>query len=120
MDFMGRTMPFSGGGYLRLFPMPLVKRGYRQNHAAGRPGMSYIHPREIDPDQPRLKLPWKKYFKYYVGIKGCEGKLREVLRTFRFTTVAEVLSHVRHWPEYELAGGDIRPRAGAPHQVCAA
>jgi hypothetical protein len=110
MDFMGRTMPFSGGGYLRLFPMSLVKAGYRQNHAAGRPGMAYIHPREIDPDQPRLKLPWKKYFKYYVGIKGCEEKLRQSLKSFTFTTIAEVLSHVKNWPEYELAGGDIRPR----------
>lgn len=110
MDFMGRTTPFSGGGYLRLFPMSLVKAGYRQNHAAGRPGMAYIHPREIDPDQPRLKLPWKKYFKYYVGIKGCEEKLRQSLKSFTFTTIAEVLSQVKNWPEYELAGGDIRPR----------
>lgn len=102
-------MPFSGGGYLRLFPMPLVKMGYRQNHAAGRPGMAYIHPREIDPAQPRLKLPWKKSFKYYVGIKGCESKLRQTLRAFKFTTVSEVLSQVRHWPEYELIEGDIRP-----------
>ena len=109
MDFMGKTMPFSGGGYLRLFPMGLVKAGYRQNHAAGRPGMSYIHPREIDPEQPRLKLPWKKYFKYYVGIKGCEGKLREVLKSFKFTTIAEVLAGVKSWPEYELRDGDIRP-----------
>lgn len=109
MDFMGRTMPFSGGGYLRLFPMSLVKAGYRQNHAAGRPGMAYIHPREIDPDQPRLKLPWKKYFKYYVGIKGCEEKLRQSLKSFKFTTIADVLSHVKRWPEYELVDGDIRP-----------
>lgn len=109
MDFMGRTTPFSGGGYLRLFPMSLVKAGYRQNHAAGRPGMAYIHPREIDPDQPRLKLPWKKYFKYYVGIKGCEEKLRQSLKAFKFTTIAEVLSQVKSWPEYELTGGDIRP-----------
>lgn len=109
MDFLGRTVPFSGGGYLRLFPMSLVKAGYRQNHAAGRPGMAYIHPREIDPDQPRLKLPWKKYFKYYVGIKGCEGKLRQTLRAFKFTTIADVLSRVQKWPEYELRDGDIRP-----------
>jgi len=110
MDFMGRTTPFSGGGYLRLFPMSLVKHGYRQNHAAGRPGMSYIHPREIDPEQPRLKLPWKKYFKYYVGIKGCEGKLRKVLRTYEFATSGQVVAQVKKWPEYDLGDGDIRLR----------
>ncbi len=117
MDVLGRTTPFSGGGYLRLFPMSLVKWGYRQNHAAGRPGMAYIHPREIDPDQPRLKLPWKKYFKYYIGIRGCEEKLRQTLRAFRFTTIAEVLASVKHWPEYELIDGDIRPRGAAPRAV---
>lgn len=114
MDILGRTTPFSGGGYLRLFPMSLVKAGYRQNHAAGRPGMSYIHPREIDPTQPRLKLPWKKYFKYYVGIKGCEEKLRQTLNSFKFTTISETLKHVKTWPEYQLTirgerDGDITP-----------
>ena len=89
MDILGRTIPFSGGGYLRLFPMSLVKRGYRQNHAAGRPGMSYIHPaRSIQPS--RGSSSWAKGFaKYYVGIKGCEAKLRETLRTFKFTTISE-------------------------------
>lgn len=113
MDFAGRTFPFSGGGYLRLFPMPLIKHGYRQNHRAGRPGMAYIHPREIDPTQPRLSLPWKKSFKYYVGIAGCEGKLRACLREFPFTTIAEVLASVKRWPEYKLIDGDILP-APAP------
>ena len=95
--------------------MSLVNAGYRQNHAAGRPGMAYIHPREIDPAQPRLKLPWKKYFKYYVGIKGCEDKLRASLNSFKFTTIAEVLKSVRNWPEYDLvlkpgdAAADILP-----------
>lgn len=118
MDVLGRTTPFSGGGYLRLFPMPLVRAGYRQNHRAGRPGMAYIHPREIDPAQPRLKLPWKKYFKYYVGIKGCEEKLRASLKSFTFTTIAEVLKSVRQWPEYEMVmrgerDADIVPAQGS-------
>lgn len=122
MDLLGRAIPFSGGGYLRLFPMSLVRAGYRQNHRAGRPGMSYIHPREIDPDQPRLKLPWKKYFKYYVGIKGCEDKLRATLKSFQFTTIENVLKTVKHWPEYELVlkgprEGDIVPRGSRADQA---
>ncbi len=121
MDILGLTTPFSGGGYLRLFPMSIVKAGYRQNHAAGRPGMSYIHPREIDVTQPRLKLPWKKYFKYYVGIKGCEEKLRQTLNSFTFTTISETLKHVKKWPEYQLTirgerDGDIVPLARSTTQ----
>ncbi len=119
MSIAGKAVPFSGGGYLRLFPMSLIKAGYRQNHEAGRPGMSYIHPREINPDQPRLKLPLRKGFKYYVGIKTAEEKLRRCLRTYRFTTIAEVIKSVKHWPEYELVDGDIRPVGRAAAQAIA-
>lgn len=109
MRIAGRTIPFSGGGYLRLLPLTVVSAGYRQNHREGRPGMCYIHPREINPAQPRLKLPAVKYFKYYVNLGATEDKLRWCLRRFRFTTISEVVSQVRHWPEYELAAGDIHP-----------
>lgn len=109
MNVLGRTIPFSGGGYLRLFPTALIKYGYRQNHAAGRPGMSYIHPREINVDQPRLPLPRLKYFKYYVGIRSAEEKLRKMLDAFAFTTVSEVMARVEHFPEYRLADGDLVP-----------
>jgi len=108
----GRTIPFSGGGYLRLFPEWLIEAGYRQNQRAGRPGMSYIHPREINPDQPRLRLPRLKSFKYYVNLDTTLAKLRRQLQRRRFTTIAETLAAVRDWPEYELAGSDVRP-AGA-------
>ena len=96
-----------GGGYLRLFPLSLIRYGYRQNHDAGRPGMSYIHPRETDVDRPRMKLPWKKYFKYYVGLSSCEAKLRQILKTFEFTTVSNVIAQQRKWPEYRLKGNEI-------------
>ena len=109
MNVLGRTIPFSGGGYLRLFPVPLIKYGYRQNHAEGRPGMSYIHPREINADQPRLQLPRAKYFKYYVGIRSAEEKLRKMLNTFRFSTVSDVIAHVERFPEYRLTDGDLVP-----------
>ena len=111
MSFAGRTLPFSGGGYLRLLPLWLVKAGYRQNHRAGRPGMSYIHPREIDPAQPRLELPRLKYFKYYVNLKSTEGKLRNILQSFRFTTIAEVAASITRWPEYQLTNDEIKPVA---------
>lgn len=91
LEMLGKTIPFSGGGYLRLFPMDLIRHGFRQNHGLGLPVMLYIHPREINPAQPRLALPPLKSFKYYVGLKGCEDKLRSLLRTYRFGTVSEAL-----------------------------
>jgi polysaccharide deacetylase family protein (PEP-CTERM system associated) len=108
MTIAGRTVPFSGGGYLRLFPSSLINAGYRQNHRQGRPGMSYIHPREINPDQPRLSLPRMKSFKYYVNIGTTEAKLRAMLDNFRFSTVSETLETVERWPEYHYIDGDMR------------
>ena len=107
MRLLGRLVPFSGGGYLRLFPDALLERGFRENHAAGRPVMTYIHPREIDPAQPRLQLPWQRAFQTYVGIAGCEGKLRRMLARHRFGTVQQVLA--AHPPVHTrvLRDGDL-------------
>ncbi len=107
MQVAGRTIQFSGGGYLRLLPQAIIHAGYRQNHRQGRVGMSYIHPREINPDQPRLKLPRLKSFKYYVNLAKTESKLRRVLETCRFSTIADVVASVTGWPEYALVDGDI-------------
>jgi len=102
MEVGGRAIPFSGGGYLRLFPKTLMRRGFTQNHAAGRPVMTYIHPRETNSQQPRLKLPLARYFKYYVNLAGCEAKLRWMLHTYPFGTVEQVLATVDALPNYQL------------------
>ena len=109
LSALGRRVPFSGGGYLRLFSMPIIKYGFRQNHRAGRPVMTYIHPREIDPQQPRLELPRMKGFKYYVNIATTEEKLRTLLKTYRFGTVTDTLAGVQSLPDYQLVDGDIVP-----------
>lgn len=109
MTVAGRRIPFSGGGYLRLFPMSLVESGFRENHRQGRPGMAYIHPREINPRQPRFEKPpvWRpverlKYLKYYVNLDSTHDKLARLLRTFRFTTVRDVLARRTNWPRYRI------------------
>lgn len=115
MSAFGKRVPFSGGGYLRLFTMPIIRYGFRQNHRAGRPVMTYIHPREINPQQPKLQLPALKSFKYYVNIDTAEDKLRTLLREYRFGTVAESLAQIRNLDECELVNGEIVPRPAASH-----
>ena len=110
LKVFNKTVPFSGGGYLRLFPPAVVRYGFRQNHRQGRPCMVYIHPREINPGQPRLRLPLKKYLKYYVGINSTKEKLRSLLRRFNFATVTETLSSIDKFPEYEITDGEIRSK----------
>ena len=77
VKIVGRTL----GLYVRLFPCFLLRRYIRAENAARRPAMLYLHPREIDPEQPRLKLRWQHSTIHYFGVRGCERKLRNLLRT---------------------------------------
>jgi polysaccharide deacetylase family protein (PEP-CTERM system associated) len=87
----GRRVPFAGGGYLRLFPTRWIQACVGAEHRAGRPVTIYVHPREIDPDQPRMALPWKRRFKYYVGLRGTAAKLRALLGAHRFASASDWL-----------------------------
>jgi hypothetical protein len=78
----GLPMCFFGGGYLRLFPYRLMKRMAHQVLRAGRPLIFYVHPREMDPEQPRLGMNAVRYFKTYVNLRTTEIKLRRVLQEF--------------------------------------
>lgn len=86
----GRPVCFFGGGYLRLFPLPLVRRMTRAVLQQNRPAIFYIHPREIDPSQPRLPMDARRRFKTYVNLKSTEGKLRRLLTEFSFTTLEDL------------------------------
>jgi polysaccharide deacetylase family protein (PEP-CTERM system associated) len=104
MDFCGTTLPFAGGGYLRLYPQCLVDYGFDQNHAAGRACITYIHPREVNPDHPRVPKPpvmrlkeRLKYHKYYVNLGTTQRKLRHLLARYPFGTVAQVAPGVTKW-----------------------
>lgn len=81
----GHHLMFSGGGYFRLFPYPLIKKWSAEQEYL----LAYIHPRDLDAGQPMLKgLPLKRKFKSYVGLKGAENKLRRYLSDFEFIDVA--------------------------------
>ena len=74
------------------FSGPIILRKVRQENAAGRPAMLYLHPREIDPGQPRLPLTKTQSTIHYYGIAGCERKVQEILSGARFTTIEEYLT----------------------------
>lgn len=82
--FGAKRLPYGGGGYLRLFPNFLTRLLIAHDNRAGRPANIYVHPREIDPKQPRMRLPIKRYFKYYVGLSTTRRKVEALLRSFRF------------------------------------
>ena len=91
-EFGGLRVAFAGGGYLRLFPYRLVRRGIRRFNAAGRPACVYVHPREIDPDHPRIDMPLGRRFRSYVNLRSTEPKLRRLCNDFSFAPLRDVLA----------------------------
>lgn len=91
MRLAGRNVPFSGGGYMRLLPALLIRRGFEQLNGRGIPAVVYLHPRDFAPDCPRVAMPLKRRFKCYVGLASTKGKLRMLLERYRFDTCAAVL-----------------------------
>jgi polysaccharide deacetylase family protein (PEP-CTERM system associated) len=87
LRFAGGNWPVGGGGYLRLFPRRLAARALAKAGRRGTPGMVYMHPWEIDPDQPVLPMSRAGRFRHRVGLRRAEGKLRWLLARFRFTSV---------------------------------
>ncbi len=84
-------LPFSGGGYMRLLPSWLIRRGFDQINARGLATVVYLHPRDFAPDCPRVPMPLKRRFKCYVGTRGAKNKLRMLLKRYRFDTCAAIL-----------------------------
>ena len=90
----GWNLPIGGGGYFRLAPYRLSRLGIqRVNGAEQQPVMFYLHPWELDPDQPRPPMPWRDAFRHYVGVKKQVAKLSQLLGHFHFRTVRDVLDH---------------------------
>ena len=84
-------LPFSGGGYLRLLPQALIRRGFDRFERHSTPVVVYLHPRDFAPDCPRVPMPPHRRFKCYVGLKTTEQKLKMLLARYAFTTCADVL-----------------------------
>ena len=90
--FFGQKLPVSGGGYFRLLPYWLTRAGLRKlNHSLGRPFIFYLHPWEVDPDQPRFKVSAATRIRHYTGLKSTMRRLTRLLGEFRFDSVANAL-----------------------------
>jgi polysaccharide deacetylase family protein (PEP-CTERM system associated) len=99
---LGCNLPVAGGGYLRLFPVHLVRAGLRRVNRGGQPIVIYFHPWELDPEQPRLPVRGLSRFRHYVNLGRTAAKLRLLLQSFRFAPARDV---VEAW-ESELKSGE--------------
>ena len=97
------NLPIAGGGYFRLLPYAWTRWGItRVNQREGRPAIFYIHPWEMDPDQPRLPAGRLGRFRHYRNLDKTEARLRRLLTDFTFDTVRSIVDGL----EPALAGSD--------------
>ena len=81
----GQTIPLGGGGYFRLFPFFLLKQGIRAILKKQGAYVFYVHPWELDPDQPRVSQAHRGFrFRHYVNLGKTQEKLDLLLRSFGY------------------------------------
>jgi polysaccharide deacetylase family protein (PEP-CTERM system associated) len=89
----GVNLPIGGGGYFRLLPYSWTRHGIRSLNASRQPAIFYLHPWEIDPEQPRISAGWLSAFRHYRNLESTEPRLRRLLTEFPFGRVADVLAN---------------------------
>ena len=87
----GVNVPIAGGGYLRALPYKAVRFGIEKINREGAPGVLYIHPWEIDPNQPRPRASGRALFTHRFNLGTTSQKLRHLMRDFQFAPIGELL-----------------------------
>ena len=109
----GTNLPASGGAYFRLFPYALIRAALTSAEKREAPGTFYIHPWELDPDSPRLSLPWYLHLR----VRGSSGnpwtRVERLLKGFQFRRMDETAGEIfrtetSSWTQRTMPGNGRR------------
>jgi len=106
----GQNLPGAGGGYLRVFPMSYTNWVFRKfERDYGERVVVYVHPWELDPEQPRISKSFKSTLRHYTGLRSTAHKLEELLAKYAFLSYsqlleAEELRSMEEHPEPQFVG----------------
>lgn len=88
----GRNLPVAGGGYFRAYPLWATRKAIQHlNEVEQTPAVVYLHPWEIDPDQPRLPAGAANRFRHYLNLHRTEDRLRTLLEELLFGNIKDAL-----------------------------
>jgi polysaccharide deacetylase family protein (PEP-CTERM system associated) len=96
------NLPLAGGAYLRFLPPALFRWGFGRLEAADRPTVLYVHPWEIDAEQPRQPVSRRVRVNHYHNLDATEARLRGLLERFEFNALGDVLDRLE-------SSGRLRP-----------
>ncbi len=93
-SILGYRLPVAGGGYFRLYPYPVTRAGLSWINRQDQPFIFYLHPWEIDPDQPRVSAGRVSRFRHYNKLGKCEERLMRLIKDFQFCPAVDVLRNL--------------------------
>jgi polysaccharide deacetylase family protein (PEP-CTERM system associated) len=89
---LGTNFPAAGGGYLRIFPSAFTELAFRTfEKKYDERVVVYLHPWELDPEQPRISGPLKSRVRHYTNLKNMHAKLDTLLSRRKFQPFEDVL-----------------------------
>lgn len=94
LNVWGFQIPVAGGGYFRLLPYAASKTLLQRLEKQGTKLVMYLHPWEIDPDQPRMDGPWLSQFRHYLNLRKMQERLNRLLTDFRFGPYRDIVCPV--------------------------
>ena len=93
---LGRAnWPVGGGGYLRLLPVDLIGWAMKRFSSQGYPAMIYLHPWELDAEQPALPMRPLDRWRHRVNLRRTESKLAWLLERFAFASVSDCIDQLK-------------------------
>jgi polysaccharide deacetylase family protein (PEP-CTERM system associated) len=93
VEFGSYRIPSSGGAYFRMLPYPIYRSLINRLHRQGRPLIFYLHPWELDPKIPKLRLTSFAKFRHYTNLQFAKQKLVRLLTDFDFTSIRKLYTN---------------------------
>ena len=76
---------------MRIWPEVVTRLAFRQSAARSTPVVVNIHPWELDPDQPRMPVPWWPAMLHYTNLSKTAPRLTRLLEAHEFDAIRDLL-----------------------------
>ena len=94
---LGSTnLPASGGAYFRIYPYSVTRANFRAIERAGRSGVFYIHPWELDADHPAAGMNLRRRLTHCFNLGATIPRLQRLFAEFRFVPLKTIALQSQH------------------------